>query len=134
MFENIIGNDTEVSIIKNWNEIKIDNLSFKYDEENKTAININDFKIKNGEKISIVGESGQGKSTFLNIFSRYIDIDNEKYKIDGKEVKGNLDLAYISQEIDLFDLSIRDNLCLGRKIDDDKLISSLEKIIMENNN
>lgn len=129
--EKIIGNDTETGIIKEWDEIQIDNLSFKYDEENKTAININDFKIRNGEKISIVGESGQGKSTFLNIFSRYIDVDNEKYKIDGKEVKGNLDLAYISQEIDLFDLSIRDNLCLGRKIDDDKLMTYIKEAGLE---
>lgn len=129
--ENIIGNDNEANIIKEWNEIQINGLNFKYDEENKTSININDFVIKKGEKISVVGESGQGKSTFLNIFSRYIDIDEERYKIDGKTVKGNLDLAYISQEIDLFDLSIRDNLCLGRKIDDNKLMLYLKEAGLE---
>lgn len=129
--EGIIGNYNEANNIKEWNEIQINNLSYRYDEENKTAINIEDFKIKKGEKISIIGESGQGKSTFLNIFSRYIDIDEEKYKIDGKTVKGNLDLAYISQEIDLFDLSIRDNLCLGRKIDNDELMLYLKEAGLE---
>lgn len=129
--ETLIGNDNEANIIKEWNEIQIDGLNFKYDEENKTSININKFMIKKREKISVIGESGQGKSTFLNIFSRYIDVDEDKYRIDGKIVKGNLDLAYISQEIDLFDLSIRDNLCLGRKIDDDKLMLYIKEAGLE---
>lgn len=66
-----------------------------------------------------------------NIFCRYIEIDDQCYKIDGKSQKGNLDLAYISQEIDLFDLTIRENLCLGKDIDDDTLIMYLKEAGLE---
>lgn len=120
--EKMIGTDEENLLIEDWNTIQIENLEFKYADESKTKIQIPHFEIKRGEKVCIVGKSGQGKSTFLNIFSRYIEVGDEHYKIDGNSQKGNLDLAYISQEIDLFDLSIRENLCLGRNISDDEIL------------
>ena len=129
--EDIIGNDDESDIINNWKTIQISNLEFKYNEETKVAISIPNFKIDKGEKISIVGKSGQGKTTFLNIFSRDIEVKDENYKIDGKAIKGNLNLAYISQEIDLFDLTVRENLCLGKDIEDDKLMMYLKEAGLE---
>ena len=68
-----------------------------------------------------MGESGQGKSTFLNLFCRFYKIDDNKYLVNGKESNKAPDVAYISQETDLFDLSIRDNLLLGKNISDKKL-------------
>lgn len=130
--EKIIGNDdVGNNIIDDWKTIQIENLNFKYENQMKTTISVPNFKISKGEKISIVGKSGQGKSTFLNIFCRYIEIDDNCYKIDGRIRKGNLDLAYISQEIDLFDLTIRENLCLGKNIDDNKLMMYLKEAGLE---
>lgn len=123
--EKIIGNNPENGLIKDWNTIQISDLEFKYNKEAKTTIQIPNFIIQRGDKISIVGKSGQGKSTFLNIFSRYIEVDRENYKIDGRSQEGNLDLAYISQEIDLFDLTVKENLCLGKEISDKKLMEIL---------
>lgn len=125
--ENIIGNDIENDIIYDWETIQINDVKFRYNNEAKSTINILDFKINKGDKISIVGKSGQGKTTFLNIFSRYIEIDDTHYKIDGKNMKGNLNLAYISQESDLFDLTVRENLCLGNNIDDQELLKYLSE-------
>ena len=125
--EKIIGNDIDTNVIKNWKDIEISNLKFKYNKETKTEICIPNFNIHQGEKVCIVGKSGQGKTTFLNIFSRYIDIGENNYKIDGKYIKGNLDLAYISQEIDLFDLTVRENLCLGKEIEEEFLMNLLEE-------
>ena len=68
-----------------------------------------------------MGESGQGKSTFLNLFCRFYKIDDSKYLVNDKESNKVPDVAYISQETDLFDLSIRDNLLLGKNISDKKL-------------
>lgn len=129
--ESIIGEDEETDIIYDWENIEISNLEFKYNSKSKTTIFIPDFKINKGDKVSIVGKSGQGKSTFLNIFSRYIEVDDDKYKIDGKNLKGNLNLAYISQEIDLFDLTVRENLCLGNDIKDEQLITYLKEAGLE---
>ena len=125
--EEIIGKEEDTTVIDNWNEIEIKNLDFRYNDESKNTISIPYFNLHKFQKVSIVGKSGQGKTTFLNILSRYIDIEDEKYIIDGKSQKGNLDLAYISQEIDLFDLSIRDNLCLGKNIDENILMKYLQE-------
>ena len=123
--EKIIGNDEQNEILYDWNIIQIKDLVFKYNDETKTAITIPNFSINKGDKVSIIGKSGQGKTTFLNIFARFIEVDDNNYKIDGKNMKCNLNLAYISQEIDLFDLSVRDNLCLGKDISDDVLMKYL---------
>lgn len=125
--EKIVGKEEDKGVIQNWEEIRISNLNFKYHDETKTTICIPDFRLKKGEKISIVGKSGQGKTTFLNILSRDIEVDRACYQIDGKTLDEKLDLAYISQEIDLFDLSIRENLCLGKKLEDAELMQYLKE-------
>lgn len=129
--EQMIGDEVESDVVENWNTIQISDLQFKYNEETKTVIQIPYFEIQRGDKISIVGKSGQGKSTFLNIFARYIEVDGEHYKIDGETKQGNLDLAYISQEIDLFDLTVRENLCLGKEISDETLLKILQEAGLE---
>lgn len=129
--EEIIGNDSEKDIIYNWKTIQIRDLEFRYNDETKSTIYIPNFEINNGDKISIIGKSGQGKTTFLNIFSRYIDIDDMHYIIDTKSKKGGLNLAYISQESDLFNLTIRENLCLGKNINDEKLMNYLKEAGLE---
>lgn len=126
--EEIIGQEEEKEIIRDWNTIEIKDLSFKYNEEVKNSILIPEFTMNRKDKISIVGKSGQGKTTFLNILARYIEILENNYLIDGKEQRGKLDLAYISQEIDLFDLTIRENLCLGKNISNEVLMKYMEEV------
>lgn len=125
--EKMIGKEEENKVIKTWTSIEIKNLVFNYDKETKNNISIPKFEMKQKEKISIVGRSGQGKTTFLNILARYIQIPEENYLIDGEKQKGNLDLAYISQEIDLFNLTVKENLCLGRKIADEVLMQYIKE-------
>lgn len=119
--ENIIGKNEETEVIKYWEKIKINDLKFKYNDEANIEIYIPKFELNKNDKVSIVGKSGQGKTTFINILSRYLEFDSEKYKIDGRSRKGNLDLAYISQEIDLFNLTVRENLTLGANINNEEL-------------
>ena len=125
--EEMIGEEEEAETIRNWNTIEIKDLSFKYNKENRTNIKIPQFSMNRKDKISIVGKSGQGKTTFLNILARYLSIPDNNYIIDGEKKKGNLDLAYISQEIDLFDLTVRENLCLGKEIPEEKLMKYIEE-------
>ena len=125
--EKMIGKEEQTKTIKEWKNIEIKNVSFKYSEETKNSMSIPEFNMNKGDKISIVGKSGQGKTTFLNILARSIEIPEENYVIDGRKQKGDLDLAYISQEIDLFNLTIRENLCLGKKIADEVLLQYMEE-------
>lgn len=126
--EKIIGNDEEKRLIKKWNKVEISNLNYKYNDESKITISIPKFEITKGENVSIIGVSGQGKSTFLNIFARYLEIEDPScYKIDGKVCHDSLDIVYVAQDIDLFNLSLRDNLCLGKDISDEKLNELLQE-------
>lgn len=75
-----------------------------------------------------MGESGQGKSTAMNILAGLYPLKNGELLIDGKIQKDKrLDLVFVSQEVDLFDLSIRDNLCLGKDISDEKILELIKE-------
>ena len=74
-----------------------------------------------------MGESGQGKTTVMNILAGIYPLENGVLKIDEKQIDDSkLDLVFVSQEVDLFDLSIRDNLCLGKDIPIEKIEQLLE--------
>ena len=103
------------------------NVVFSYGE-NTQKICIPEFVLNKGDKISIMGESGQGKTTVMNILAGLYSLENGKLLIDSKEIKNTrLDLVFASQEVDLFNLSIRDNLCLGKKISDERILELLEE-------
>ena len=85
------------------------------------------FEFEKGDKISIVGESGQGKTTILNVLSGIYPLNSGDIIIDDKKIDNpKLDVVYISQDVDLFDLSIRDNLTLGKNISDKKILELFE--------
>ena len=98
-------------IIENWNSIEIKNLDFAYDKK-KIFNNLN-LKIKRGDKICLLGESGEGKTTLLNLIMMLLKTEKEYLYIDNKIIKSNLfyEIAsYLPQDIYLFDASIKDNI------------------------
>lgn len=119
--EKMIVEDDVQNKITNWNTITLKNIEFKYNDESHTTIKIPEFLLNKKDKVSVVGESGQGKSTFLSLFCRFYSIDDQNYLIDDLPSSKVPDIAYISQESDLFDLSIKENLCLGKSISEEKL-------------
>ena len=119
--ESILVEEEKQLKFKTFDNITLKDIRFKYNKNSKNCINIPYFSLNKKDKVSIMGESGQGKSTFLNLFCRFYKIDDNKYLVNGKESNKAPDVAYISQETDLFDLSIRDNLLLGKNISDKKL-------------
>ncbi len=98
-------------------EIKNCDYSYEYEDPEdrqirKTArIQIPDFKIYKGDIICIHGESGQGKTTLLNILSG--EIETENVYINGKQTTDRLDCVFIAQDTEIFDMTIADNLSLG---------------------
>ena len=110
-----IGNLLYPNVVQ-FDNIEILNGEFSY-KNKETKIKIPSFKMSKGDKISIMGESGQGKSTVLNILSGFYKLDKGDILIDNKVVDNTkISPVFISQEVELFDLSIKDNLCLGRDI------------------
>lgn len=120
--EEVIGNLQEKELIGNFNKIEIRYGTFSY-PNNDTIISIPNLTIDKNDKISIMGESGQGKSTLLNILTGIYELNNGRMLVDNNEIKNSvIDAVYVSQEIEVFNLTIRDNLLLGKDIGEDKII------------
>jgi len=119
--EKIIIEEEPQNKIRNWNNITLKDIEFKYNDESNTTIRIPNFSLNKKDKVSVIGESGQGKSTFLSLFCRFYNIDDKNYLTDGTPSAKVPDVAYISQESDLFDLTIKENLCLGKRMSNEKL-------------
>lgn len=125
--DEIIGNRKDKEFIKNWHNIKIANGIFKYPNRN-FEIKIPNFEMNYKDKICVTGESGQGKTTILNILSNFYELNNGDILIDDKKINDRkLDVIYISQDVVLFDLSIRENLSLGRNIKEERIIELIEE-------
>lgn len=97
-------------------KIAIKNLSFKYDNnsENYVFKNIN-LEIKKGDKIAIVGESGVGKSTFINVLTGLLKPSGGNISADGRSIFENIKnwqeiISYIPQDIYLIDDTIEKNI------------------------
>lgn len=136
--------DTKISIqnnyrkiyVKSENAIKIefDNVSFKYTENSKYAIENINLSIDYGEKVGIIGATGSGKSTFVNLIPRFYDVSKGSILLNGINVKDYniLDLrrriSIIHQNSVLFRGTIKQNLRWGKEDASDKEIKEALEI------
>ncbi len=99
--------------------IEIDNVSFSYDKSKKLIENLN-LKVKPGQRTAIVGPTGCGKTTMINLLMRFYDTDKGDIKVDGDSIKSvtrhSLRRSYgmVLQETWLKSGTIRDNIIMGR--------------------
>ena len=100
--------------------IEFKNVSFTYEDTNITALNNVSFKVNEGEKLVILGKTGAGKSTILELIGRLYDASSGKVLIDGTPIE-NLDLnkvrqaiGYVPQDAFLFSESIGENIKFGK--------------------
>ena len=110
--------DLEINVNKG--DIEFKNVSFKYDTDDKEtakpALNSVNLKILGGKMTSIVGHSGAGKSTILNLIPRFYDINSGDILIDSQSVyKSTIsslrkNISLVSQDTTLFDDTIRNNI------------------------
>ena len=115
-------------ILKTFNKLELKNIILKYKETSFDII-IDDLIINKNDKISITGKSGQGKTSVINLILGNISSYNGKITIDNYNLKDvRLDIGIVSQEIELFNMSIKDNLCLDKEISDDKIINYLKEL------
>ena len=96
--------------------VEFKNVSFKYDENGKTIIKNFSADVKSGQKIAIVGPTGAGKTTMVNLLMKFYDINKGEILIDGVSTKdltrGNIhDLfTMVLQDTWVFNGSIKDNI------------------------
>jgi ATP-binding cassette subfamily B protein len=110
------GNE-ELKVTKG--EIIFNNVKFSY-HDNQPIFNGKSLVIKPGEKVGLVGHSGSGKSTFVNLILRLFDVDSGKISIDGLDIsKATLDslhdnIGTIPQDPSLFHRTLFENITYGK--------------------
>jgi len=103
-------------------DVQFDSVSFTYDSGKGAALRGVSIDVPAGRSIAIVGRSGSGKSTLVNLLPRFYDVKSGQVKIDGVDVREynlhNLreQIAVVSQDIVLFNDSIRNNIAFGREV------------------
>ncbi|WP_295981555.1 ABC transporter ATP-binding protein [uncultured Algibacter sp.] len=120
--KNIVNNHTEIT-----GDIVFKDVSFTYDDTNIQALKNISFQIKEGETLAILGKTGSGKSTILDLIGRLYDIDKGSITINSTEIN-NLNLndlrdsiGYVPQDAFLFSDTIKTNIKFGKQdaTDDD---------------
>ena len=113
----IYENDSQKNIIVDKANIEFKNINFSYFEENKDQVlhKIN-FKINGGQTVALVGHSGAGKSTIMNLIPRFYDPTSGDILIDDQSIYNSKlsslrkNISLVSQEITLFDDTVRSNI------------------------
>jgi ATP-binding cassette, subfamily B, multidrug efflux pump len=115
-----IPNQGQISDVEVSGDISFKNVHFAYTEQQKVLNGIS-FDLKAGEKIAIVGKTGAGKSTIINLISRMYDIEEGEILLDGQNLKA-YELGFLRQQIKvvlqdvfLFNTTILENLKLDQK-------------------
>jgi ATP-binding cassette subfamily B protein len=101
-------------------DVKFDHVWFAYNEENYVLRDIS-FDVKAGETVAFVGATGAGKSSIINLLSRFYDINKGEIKVDGIDIHdyelGHLrrNIGVVLQDVFLFSDTIENNITLGDK-------------------
>ena len=108
-------------------KIKFEKVSFKYDNADTVALDQIDITINKGEVVALVGSSGAGKSTFVDLLPRFFDVSSGSIRIDGNDIRSYTlyDLrslfGIVSQEAILFNDTIKNNILFGAEATDEQI-------------
>ena len=131
---NLVG---ELTPIKG--DITFDKVSFRYTDTGIEALKDISFDIKAGETVAIIGKTGSGKTTILDLVARMYDTSEGEVRIGGTPIKElNLHslrkaISVVPQENFLFSDTIRNNLRFGNNATDAEVIAACEKAVVHNN-
>jgi ATP-binding cassette subfamily B protein len=120
---------------ENWEPIEgsitFENVSFKYKNTDTNVLTNFNLEIKAGEMVAFVGETGSGKSTIVNLISRFYEPTEGRILIDGKDYRDrsiswlHANLGYVLQTPQLFSTTIKENIRYGKlNATDEEVIAS----------
>ena len=112
--------DKDLPIMKKCNgEVSLKNVDFSYSDSFKLIENLN-LEVKQGERIAIVGPTGCGKSTLINLLMRFYDVKSGSIKVSGKDIRKVQRHSFrqfygmVLQESWLYNASIKDNVAYAK--------------------
>jgi ABC-type multidrug transport system fused ATPase/permease subunit len=126
--ENLSNNEIELK-----GKLELIDVNFSFHD--KIVLKSLSLVINKGERIAFIGKSGAGKSTLVDLIIGLYQPGQGEIRIDGRLLdESNLQswrskIGYIPQQVYLFDGTIQDNVCFGRKVDE----TLLEKVLMQAN-
>ena len=133
--ENEIKDNQEAKPLKIKNsEITFKDVNFSYEVKEGSTLNSVNLEFKGGKMTSLVGHSGSGKSTILNLIPRFYDIQSGVIMIDGQSIyKSTIksirkEISMVSQETTLFDDTIKNNIKYAREDADDEEVYKVAKL------
>ncbi len=106
--------------------VEFDNVTFSYNKRKPTVENIS-FKLRQGESLGIIGATGAGKSTVINLLMRFYDIDSGTIRIGGRDVRDipleelHTMFGVAFQNDVIFSDSVRENIDMGRGLSDEQI-------------
>lgn len=114
-------------------EIKFEHVDFSY-EAGKPLLNGFNLTIRPGEKVGLIGRSGAGKSTIVNLLLRFYEPQSGTVSIDGQDISGvtqeslRAQIGLVTQDTSLLHRSVRDNIIYGRPdATDAEMVSAAER-------
>lgn len=133
--ENNQANPSEI-----YGDIEFKNVSFTHIDTNITALKDISFTIKKGETLAILGKTGSGKSTIVNLIARMYDADSGVILIDNNPIKNiNLfslrnSIGFVPQDAFLFSDSIKNNIKIGKEdATDNEIIQAAKDAYLHHN-
>ncbi len=101
-------------------DIRFDNVSFHYQENQETVLSHVNLEVKPGEYVALVGSSGAGKTTLCSLIPRFYDVTGGTICLDGKDIRKirlkdlRAQIGIVQQDVYLFAGSVMDNIRYGR--------------------
>ena len=111
-------------------DIKFENVNYKYDDSNEYVLKNINLDVKAGEIVAFVGKSGSGKTTLVNLLARFFNTDEGSITVNGINIKNiHLDtyrdkFAIVPQETFLFGGTIKENISFGKEVTEEEIISA----------
>ena len=134
--DNSIKNNGKKTITKCKGDVEFKNVWFAYNDDDWVLRNVS-FKVSAGEKVAIVGSTGAGKSTIINLLTRNYEINEGMILIDGiNYLEYDLyslrkNIAVVLQDVFLFSDTIYNNIVLGRNIKLEKVKAYAKEIDLD---
>ncbi len=131
-------NDCGKLSLEKINNIQIENLNFSYNENKQILNNIN-IEVNSNDKIAIIGKTGSGKTTLVNLLCRFYELKDGTIKINGQDYKKyelsdlREQIGYVMQDVVIFEGNVFENInYANKKVSEEEIINICQKLNLHN--